>query len=219
MASAVNHQTDDQGYPPFWDWDADGDDVDGTFIRAGKGHTRQGPRTFVTLNVGGEERTVWLLNQVLANIFSREAYNRPSKRIEPGERIKIKRLGKRESDISGRTYVDYRADFPDAPQLSQIELFGVPKTCPQRLSNERRLSYQSSRSPSSWKRKPMATSRSKPSNPALQSAKRALKLPKRPPTAADVPRPRAISSPKVEIHPNQLDFDGNEYGDVWHRPA
>jgi hypothetical protein len=112
-------------YPRFWDWDADGDLLEGDFVGAGQGYTQQGQRTFVTVNVNGEPRTLWLFHAVLGKLFAREVDSRTAKRIETGERIIIRRLGMRESG-TGRTYLDFRGSFPDGPQKSQADLFGSP---------------------------------------------------------------------------------------------
>jgi hypothetical protein len=113
-------------YPRWWDWQEDGSPVRGTFVRAGTGYTAQGERPFVVLDVEGEERTVWLLNEVLRNQFAREVYRRPSRQIEVGERIEVWRLGERASASSDRRYVNFRVEFPDGPQATQADVFGLP---------------------------------------------------------------------------------------------
>jgi hypothetical protein len=112
--------------PSWWDWaeDADGPIVAGTFVRAGKGYTANGERPFVVLDVGdGVERTVWLHHTVLQRIFAREVRRRPSKRIEVGERVELCQVGERDGG-NGRSYVNYRAEFPDGPASSQLDIFG-----------------------------------------------------------------------------------------------
>jgi hypothetical protein len=115
-------------FPRWWSWDdpEDGDSVAGTFVRAGKGFTEQGERTFITILVDDEERTVWLFNDVLANAFSREVYRRPDKQLHVGELIEIDRLGERQSKSSSRTYRNYSVRFPQAPQPSHADVFGPP---------------------------------------------------------------------------------------------
>jgi hypothetical protein len=113
-------------FPAWHDWDEDGDELAGTFLRVGRGHTVNGPRTFVVLDVGdGLEKTLWLHHLVLAAAFSREVQRRPSKRIEVGELIQVRRLGEREGG-NGRTYTNYRVEFPDGPEVSQVDVFGLP---------------------------------------------------------------------------------------------
>jgi hypothetical protein len=41
-------------------------------------------------------------------------------------------------------------------------------------------------------------------------ARRALKLPKRPPNESDVPRPSRFPGRRAAVLPGQLDFNGNE---------
>jgi hypothetical protein len=112
-------------YPPYWDWDEDGDEVDGGFVRLGKGFTTQGERPFVVLDVDGTERTIWLNHEVLRNAFVRELHRRPDKEFKVGERIVIRQLGTKES-ASGREYMNYRVEFPDGPQSSQADILGPP---------------------------------------------------------------------------------------------
>jgi hypothetical protein len=117
--------TTETGFPAWWDFDEDGDELVGTFARAGRGHTVNGQRTFVVLDVGGTERTLWLHHTVLASAFAREVQRRTNKRIEDGERIEVRRLGEREGG-NGRAYTNYRVSFPDGPRDTQESIFGLP---------------------------------------------------------------------------------------------
>jgi hypothetical protein len=109
-------------YPKWWDWETDGKHLAGTFLRAGRGFTVNGEKTFVVFDVAGTERTLWLHHTVLAAIFAREVRRRPDKQLATGERIEIWCLGERQ----GKGYVDYRAEFPDGPQVSQVDVFQMP---------------------------------------------------------------------------------------------
>ena len=115
-------------YPQWWNFDEEGDGarIEGTFVRAGRGFTSQGERTFVVLLVGDVERTVWLHHDVLANAFARELHRRPDKRFNVGESIEIERLGMQDSKAGGKQYMNYRVAFPDGPEVSQVDVFGPP---------------------------------------------------------------------------------------------
>lgn len=112
-------------FPAWWDWDEDGEEIAGTFQRAGRGFTANGERAFVVLDVDGVERTVWLHHTVLQAIFAREVQRRADKQIAVGERIELQRLGERAGG-NGRDYTNYRASFPDGPVPSQTDIFGPP---------------------------------------------------------------------------------------------
>ncbi len=111
-------------YPSWWDWEEDGETVAGTFIRIDRGYTAMGERPFVVLDVNGAPRTVWLHWEALRNQFVREVQRRPDRAIHTGERVTIWNLGTRKSS-NDRTYVDFRTDFPDAPEASQVDILGV----------------------------------------------------------------------------------------------
>lgn len=115
----------DDSYPDWWDFDEDGDEIAGTFQRAGRGFTVNGERTFVVLDVDGVERTLWLHHTVLQSIFAREIQRRPDKQIAVGEQIVIRRRGERTGN-NGRDYTNYKGDFPDGPVQSQVDIFGPP---------------------------------------------------------------------------------------------
>jgi hypothetical protein len=116
-------------YPQWWDWSEDGEEVAGRFVRLGQGFTAYGQKPFLVLDVEGVERTIWLHNQVLHNIFARELHRRPEKEFQVGERVEIRQLGTRDS-ASGREYMNYRGEFPDAPQSSQADILGPPPEPP-----------------------------------------------------------------------------------------
>jgi len=116
----------DRDFPDWYDFDENGDELAGAFLRAGRGHTANGPRTFVVLDLGdGIHTTLWLHHTVLQSAFAREVQRRPDKQIKLGERIEVQRLGEREGG-NGRAYTNYRVTFPDGPQDSQEAIFGLP---------------------------------------------------------------------------------------------
>jgi hypothetical protein len=116
------------GYPDWWDFDPDGDGpkIAGDFVRAGRGHTQNGEKTFVVLLVDGVERTVWLHHDVLVNQFARELHRRSDKKFQVGERIEITRLGMRDSQSGGSSYMNYATVFVDGPEVRQEDIFGPP---------------------------------------------------------------------------------------------
>jgi hypothetical protein len=114
-------------YPAWWDWDSDGKSIEGAFVRAGTGYTQMGPRPFVVLDHEGDERTVWLHHDVLRNLFAREVHRRPDKMIHRDETVRIWQLEARESQSNaGRSYTDYRVEFPEGPESTQVDIFGPP---------------------------------------------------------------------------------------------
>ena len=126
-AKTTDRTSEDSDYPSWWDFDKDGEELEGAFLRAGQGFTQNGPRPFVVLDVDGTKRTLWLHHEVLRNQFAREVHRRPDKTIAAGERIRVRLLGARESaSNAGRSYTNYQTDFLDGPSLSQADIFGPP---------------------------------------------------------------------------------------------
>lgn len=125
----------DGDYPAFWDWDEDGDEVEGLFVAIGRGFTQMGERAFVTLDVGGTERTLWLHWEALRNQFVREVERRPDRMIHRGERVKVRRLGSRES-VNGYTYFDFRSEFFDGPETSQADILGIQTSASETGENQ-----------------------------------------------------------------------------------
>ena len=79
------------------------------------------------LDVDGVERTVWLHHDVLRNQFAREVHRRPDKMIHRGETVRIWQLEPRESQSNaGRSYTNYRVEFPEGPESTQADIFGAP---------------------------------------------------------------------------------------------
>jgi hypothetical protein len=112
-------------YPKSWIWDEDGDLVEGTFVKFDQGQTKQyGAKVIMVTSVAGVERSVWLTQTVLFNQVRDELGKRPSKTLEPGERVVIRRLGKKESE-AGTSYWNFRTLFPDRPELDAADLFGL----------------------------------------------------------------------------------------------
>lgn len=118
--------TTESDFPAWWDFDdpADGDELSGTFLGLGQGQTAMGPRVFVELEVAGVQRTLWLHQVALHSQFRREVERRPDKMIHSGETVIVRRIGDRESS-NGRTYTDFKVEFPDGPLSSQADLLGI----------------------------------------------------------------------------------------------
>jgi hypothetical protein len=124
---AQNNETVDEAadYPETWKFNEHGDRVAGGFVRFEQGQTKEfGPRVLMILDVNGVERTVWLSQTALHGRVRDELNRRPSKRLEPGERVVIKRLEKKMGE-SGREYWAFQVLFPDRPELEPSDLFDL----------------------------------------------------------------------------------------------
>ena len=127
--------TSETRFPRPWLWGEDGDVAAGTFRRFDAGPTREyGRKPIAVLGIEGEDRSVWLMQDVLYNKFRDELADRPEHTLAIGERVVIERLGEKVSD-SGRTYWNFRVLFPDRPEPSTETLFnlGPPPAGPTEL--------------------------------------------------------------------------------------
>ena len=114
---------DELDYPEAWRFDKDGDRVAGTFAHFDQGQTKEyGPRVIMVLNVDGTERAVWLSQLALHSRVRDEVNRRPTKRLEVGERVVVKRLPKKMGE-NNREYWPFQVLFPDRPELSPSDLF------------------------------------------------------------------------------------------------
>jgi hypothetical protein len=119
--------TDDEatGYPQTWRFAEHGDLVAGTFVRFDEGPTRDyGLKVILVLDVDGAERSVWLSQTALFNKVKDELNRRTSKTLEPGERVIVQRHEKTTSE-NGRSYWPFAVSFPDRPEKSTADLFGL----------------------------------------------------------------------------------------------
>jgi len=123
MAS-VEAANRDETYPRTWSFDADGEEIEGTFLAFGEGPTANGLQPFVTLEVGGEQRTVWLFHSALSSKFRSELERRPEQDLNVGEPVIVRRREWKES-AAGRRYRDYFVAFPEAPRRSAAEILGI----------------------------------------------------------------------------------------------
>lgn len=120
-------QNDDEatGYPETWKFDEHGDLVAGAFVRFDEGPTRDyGLKVILVLDVDGTERSVWLSQTALFNKVKDELNRRTSKTLEPGERVIVQRHEKTTSE-NGRSYWPFAVSFPDRPEKSTADLFGL----------------------------------------------------------------------------------------------
>jgi hypothetical protein len=121
-----SHRNDELSeHPEAWLWDEHGPVVSGTFVHFARGQTRDyGKKVIAVLDVGGEQRSIWLTATVLFGKFRDELLDRPGHRLEPGERITVKRLDKVESAEARGAYWNFAVLFHNSPQPSEGDLFG-----------------------------------------------------------------------------------------------
>lgn len=126
MTSVPDTQNDvATGYPETWKFAEHGDLVAGTFVRFDEGPTRDyGLKVILVLDVDGVERSVWLSQTALFNKVKDELNRRTSNTLEPGERVIVQRHGKTTSE-NGRSYWPFAVSFPDRPEKSTADLFGL----------------------------------------------------------------------------------------------
>jgi hypothetical protein len=99
--------------------------VAGTFVRFDEGPTRDyGMRVILVLDVDGRERSVWLAQTALFNKVRDELNRRTSKALDLGERVVVQRHEKTTSE-NGREYWPFTVSFPDRPEKSTTDLFGL----------------------------------------------------------------------------------------------
>jgi hypothetical protein len=117
-------------FPRSWLWSNDGDEFAATYDSFDEGMTRDyGPRPIFVGVIAGERRSVWLNETALRNRFADEVARRASGDLTPGERVTVKRLGKKMGG-NGRTYTAFEVDFPDRPRRSAREIFDVEPSAP-----------------------------------------------------------------------------------------
>jgi hypothetical protein len=83
-----------------------------------------GLKVILVLDVDGTERSVWLSQTALFNKVKDELNRRTSKTLEPGERVIVQRHEKTTSE-NGRSYWPFAVSFPDRPEKSTADLFGL----------------------------------------------------------------------------------------------
>jgi hypothetical protein len=118
-------EQEDAVYPAAWIFDEDGPTVAGAFVKFAEGRTREyGKKVICVLDVGGVERSVWLSQMALFSKFKDELESRPSKTLEPGERVVVQRGDEKVKGKNDRSYWPFVVVFPDAPERSTADMFG-----------------------------------------------------------------------------------------------
>jgi len=118
-------QDADASYPRAWRWDEDGDTVEGNFVELGEAPTAgYGYKPILTLDVGGERLCVWVFHHSLAEKLRDELTRRRASEFTVDERIIIRRGERKTPETTGRSYVPYRVQFPDAPKRSAADVLG-----------------------------------------------------------------------------------------------
>ncbi len=125
MASPATQKeyTDAADYPRWWNWDEDGEVADGTFVRFTRGRSEFGPKVILVLLIAGEERSIWMHETALESKFRDELLNRPSRDLDPGERVAVKRGGMQKTLDGKRDYRAFDVRFPDRPEPTTSDLF------------------------------------------------------------------------------------------------
>lgn len=130
--AASNSEPD---YPRAWRWDADGEELDGTYVELDEGPTQFGPKGILVIDVGGELRSLWLLETALQSRLADEVARRSTRDLTAGERITIRR-GDMVTSGTGRQYRGFKVRFPDRPKRSASEILGAPSTTSEETSDE-----------------------------------------------------------------------------------
>ncbi len=131
MTSAPDTQPDqndkatneEREFPESWIWSEHGEHVAGRFVGFDRASTREyGPKAILVLDVDGAKRSVWLTQTVLYNRVRDEVAKRPSRNLDPGERVSIRRLEKTEGENGRQGYWKFRVLFPDRPELTAADV-------------------------------------------------------------------------------------------------
>ena len=128
MTSAPDTQPAQNGdeereFPESWIWSEHGDHVAGQFVAFDRGQTKEfGTKAILVLDVDGVKRSVWLTQTVLFNRVRDEVAKRPSKNLNPGERVSIRRLEKTQGEKGRQGYWKFRVLFPDRPELTAADV-------------------------------------------------------------------------------------------------
>ena len=119
----------EKGFPQAWIWEDDGNIDHGKFVRLTTGPTKlYGTQPIAVLEVGDEERSVWLNRFVLRQQFKEEFERRGKVELEPGEEISITWLGKVTPKGGGPPYHRFETVFHEGAgeQLEDMFELGRP---------------------------------------------------------------------------------------------
>ena len=130
-------------HPRSWYWDDDGSTVSGEYVKLGKATVSRrldandaGERIILILNVAGEPRSIWVLNEILKDKLRMQLRLRPKCNFESGERLTITRSAEKFEAASGHNYWRWKVDFEHEVTESPRELFGLDKPEPARPPGE-----------------------------------------------------------------------------------
>ena len=122
--TVAESSAEEREYPESWRWDEDGDHVAGRFVGFDRASTRDyGQKAILVLDVDGTKRSVWLTQTVLYNKVRDEVASRPSKNLDQGERVSIRRLEQTPGEGGRQGYWKFRVLFPDRPELTATDVF------------------------------------------------------------------------------------------------
>jgi hypothetical protein len=111
--------------PRGWRWGEDGLVVEGAYVRTDEAPSVFGHVPILVLEVGGEERAIWVVHAALRSRLAEELRRRGTSDFEPGERIRVERGADRRVSSSGRSYWPFVVSFPDHPRRSAAEILGA----------------------------------------------------------------------------------------------
>lgn len=112
-------------FPAYWDWQADGLAVEGTFVKMDQGPTAYGTRPILILDVDGVERSVWVNTDALRSKLADELKRRKARNFDVGERIIVRRGAEKKMSANDRGYWPFYVKFLDAPELDAAGILEV----------------------------------------------------------------------------------------------
>jgi len=115
-------------YPRSWYWGDDPDECIGKYVGISEGYRKTGEVVpIITLEVDGEPRAIWLFGIALRDQFLREIELRPSRDLDPGETVTIRRGEERQSAAHpDRHYRVFEVSFEHKRKPTAMELLAGP---------------------------------------------------------------------------------------------
>ena len=122
---------DSNEYPRRWDWNDDGTLADGTFVRwdvgiytSQEGHREECP--LLILEIDEELRGFWLFYETLRDRLRTECRRRPSRTLDPGERLSLSRLPRpKEPNRNGRRPYGWHTWFENGVEPTADEILSI----------------------------------------------------------------------------------------------